>query len=106
MLICGCLKHPIGRLGNAICVRGHSIRVCMEPDCLDRNTSCPTPGCGSLITVSGPAEERLAKMRLPNGSGDAGDLSGVRLEIAADEAHITSISGPHCHAAANGARLM
>jgi hypothetical protein len=58
LLICVCKEHPIGRLGSAICVRGHSIRVCIEADCLDQNSSCPVPRCGSPVTISGPAEEQ------------------------------------------------
>ena len=59
VLICVCKEHPMGRFGSAICVRGHSIRVCIEPDCLDRNTSCPIPGCGSLVAVSRPVDAQL-----------------------------------------------
>ena len=41
MLICVCKEHPLGRLGSAICGRGHSIRVCIEPDCLDLEHQLP-----------------------------------------------------------------
>jgi len=57
MLVWVCKEHPGGRLGSAICLRGHSTRVCIEPDCADQNTSCPIPGCGCLVAVSRRTEE-------------------------------------------------
>lgn len=57
MLISVCKEHPRGRLSNAICLQGHSIRVCIEPDCVDQSTSCPMPGCGRLVALARFAEE-------------------------------------------------
>lgn len=57
MLSCVCKEHPAGRLGSAICLRGHSTWMCIEPDCVDQNTSCPIPECGCLVAVLRSTEE-------------------------------------------------
>lgn len=51
MLIC---RHPTqhaDKLKSAICLRGHSIQVCVEPACLDAATACPIPGCKSPVAL-------------------------------------------------------
>jgi hypothetical protein len=57
MLFRVCKEHPAGRLGSAICLRGHSTWMCIEPDCVDQNTSCLIPECGCLVAVLRSAEE-------------------------------------------------
>ena len=51
MLIC---RHPTEhaeKLRNAICLRGHSLQVCVEPACLDAATACPIADCKSPVAL-------------------------------------------------------
>jgi hypothetical protein len=51
MLICHHPSEHLARQRNAICLRGHSLQVCVEPACLDDATACPIADCKSPIAL-------------------------------------------------------
>jgi hypothetical protein len=51
MLICHCPTQHAGKQKRAVCLRGHSVQVCVEPGCLNDAAICPMPGCKSPVAL-------------------------------------------------------